>query len=261
MEHDPILIELLGPPGVGKTLVSKLIERQSPAARRPLPFKRRVGEVRWHDRMRQRHLGLLLPWLPSGLRRHAAKDAYRRRNRRIDARGLQDFAHRYPGLPEYLLDLLSRRAAPAAEKVLLLDWFQRLYVDHAIATQHSGPEDRLLLDESFAQKAVTLFLHLGLETEPLGNYLSLVPVPNTLLVVEASVETLFARNERRGWPGWLTLGNVEDRYQLLADCRDRILWIAQTYEQRGCRVIRVSNDHLDRTGLAREVDQLIQKLP
>lgn len=247
-------IEFIGLPGSGKTFLLKRLLKRNQKDLTLVHFKDRVGE--------HRLTGLAASLLPR-LRWLLPATAYRRRLRRaykvpkksVDVPAVLAFAVEHESLLGFLLRELSISGVAPRDKVLVLDWFMRLFVDYRLAQGVNDRQEWLLFDESFAQKAVSLVLHLQFGKDQVGEYVARVPRPDAVLVCEVSDEVITRRLGTRGWPGWVDRGEIDDR-ELLRRCRVGVDAAVAGYAQRGVKIVRVDND---REG-AHAVDEVLNSL-
>lgn len=233
-------------PGVGKTFLLKRLRRLGGSAAPFLGYKERVGALKYRERSSRYHLGFVTDLLPDAMARRAFRGAYQHRARELETRALIDFVESHEDLAVWLIGAIDAADAAAKDKVLVLSWFHRLFADYRLATDSKASgrcrHRFLMLDEGFAQKAVSLALHLNFTPATVGEYATHMPCPDLLIVIDASDEVIFQRLERRGWPSWVAPKDEDGKRRFMVCCRDAVAATVDALAARGVSVVTVSNE-------------------
>lgn len=239
-------VEILGMPGVGKTYLLKRLRGLGRAGVSHLGYKESVGALKHRERLARYHLGLVADLLPAGMARRVARRAYQERMRELETHALVSFAERYQDLAAWLLDAVGGAAVPVGDRMLMMHWFQRLFTDYQLATRwHAvgrGEPAFLMLDEAFAQKAVSLALLMGFPPAMVSEYVARVPLPELLAVIDASDEAIYGRLERRGWPGWVAPSDEEGKRRFMSISRETVATTARALAARDVPILTISNE-------------------
>ncbi|MBK1699661.1 hypothetical protein CKO41_15940 [Thiococcus pfennigii] len=233
-------------PGVGKTFLLKRLRRLGGSVAPFLGYKERVGALKFRYRWSRYQLGFITDLLPDAIARRALRGGYQYRARELETRALIDFVESHQDLAVWLIGAVDAADAAARDKVLVLSWFHRLFADYRLATD-SKDSGRcrhrfLMFDEGFAQKAVSLALHLNFTPAMVGEYATHMPSPDLLIVIDAPDEVIFQRLEQRGWPSWVAPTDEEGKRRFMVCCRDAVLAMVDALAARGVSVVTVSNE-------------------
>lgn len=233
-------IEVLGVPGVGKTYVLKSLRRSVTGKVRYLTFRDKIGETKF-ERQANRLYSAVMDLLPMRMRKGALRRARLRQMRVAESAALVDFVEGHQAFATWLLGAIAAGDASPQQQWLMLDWFNKLFADYRLVAQGGRDNEVVMLDECFAQKAVTLAVQLGFTGEWVREYASRMPLPDLLLLVEAPEPVIRARLAKRGWPGWAMVEDQagEDRY--LQSCAEAVAMVREVCRSRGVPVLSLNN--------------------
>jgi hypothetical protein len=190
----PLVIELLGAPGAGKSSLLPAVHAACEAAgltsgtvmqfARPLAL--RTGP------------GRLLTALPDGRTRSRAAWVLFRW-----AAAIASIAHAGRTWPLAAVAVRSQRGRPVGAESRdrrVLYWFHRLLGAHGLFLRRGSVDEVLVLDEGYVHRVVQLFASEVEDPDPvaLERYLRAVPVPDLLVTVHAPVDRCLERITSRG---------------------------------------------------------------
>jgi hypothetical protein len=112
---------------------------------------------------------------------------------------------------------------------------------YQLASEHLGDRDWLIVDEGFSQRAVALFGFGFTEDDQalLDRYLSSIPLPEVLAVLDTPLETCEHRLNERGWSERVEGLSSPDRRHFLEQTAAVVSGVAGHLERSGPRVIWV----------------------
>ncbi|HSK07328.1 MAG TPA: hypothetical protein VK990_07415 [Acidimicrobiia bacterium] len=221
-------VEFLGIPGSGKTTLAAAVHSRLVASNTSaftlagavsLGMKRGVGD---------RLVDPVMTRLPEGLLHRYSESGFIRSNALLVS--LIDFMAAYPMAVSAFLRGQARRSDFELSSDLVIRWFLQLVARYQLALSAMGPDDLLLLDEGFAQRAITGFAHRFSEADhdDLSSYLAASPRPALLVHLTVNTHLAAERLARRGEPEatkrlW---GTDTDPARFLADsarCADYVV--------------------------------------
>ncbi|HSJ83708.1 MAG TPA: hypothetical protein VLA91_07795 [Acidimicrobiia bacterium] len=234
-------VEFLGIPGSGKTTLvsnvhSRLLASDTPAftlARAvSLGMKRGVGD---------RLIDPLMTHLPERLLDRYSESGFIRSNALLVS--LIDFMAAYPMAVSVFLKGQARRADYELGTDLVVRWFLQLLARYQLGSSAMSQDDILLLDEGFAQKAITGFAHRfsKADHEDLSSYLAASPRPDLLVHLAVGTDLAAERLDGRGEPEatkrlWDT---GTDPARFLADTRRCVEYVVATARGSGWEVLEL----------------------
>lgn len=122
-----------------------------------------------------------------------------------------------------------------------LGWLLNLMSGFQLASEHVTDDRLVIVDEGFCQRSVALF-GLGFTDADhplLTRYLSSIPLPETLIVVETPLEICESRLDQRGWSERVDGLGPEDRRRFLQRANDVVSRVVQHVGSTTSRVIWV----------------------
>lgn len=257
------LVELVGPPGVGKSaLVAAAIGRGVLDARRVVLDPRPPLPPAAADRMRDaalprivRTLAERLLVVPSDARVEAALAAV--------APGWGPFLRMVVGGRAQEQDARDRDAdddviAVDVIAVMERDWMHAALRTRALLERERCRPEVVLLDEGLTHPFKARAVVGRSSTARLEEYAAIVPLPDVLVVLDAPGPTLVERlrDRYRSQPArarWVSLGGGVSEEHLLAELAElaRVTEvIATAAERRGCPVVRIATGTLPPAELA-----------
>lgn len=169
----------------------------------------------------------------------AWRRAYARSTDRFDA--LTRFLAANPEVMEVVLAAQRQRRGRDRHQERVLSWILNLMTNAQLVDETTGRFDWLIIDEGFCQRAIALF-GIGFEGEDelrLRSYVAAIPLPEILVVVEASLSVCEARLDKLGWSERATEMNRAERRDFLSTAERLVELVAGEAERLGARVIRV----------------------
>ncbi len=169
------------------------------------------------------------------------KSAYARSTDRFDA--LKRFLSAHPQLMETVLAAQRERRDRDRGQDLVLGWVMNLFARYQLATEAEASEF-LLIDEGFCQRALALFGYgFAPEDQPrLNDYLTEMPRPEVVVLVETPLARCVERLDKRGWSERLIGLSPDVRRGFLDTSFEVLGQVADQAERLGSRVIRVDGE-------------------
>ena len=227
------VVEFLGAPGSGKTTLAGELARSFPGAVDLEGAVRTSIGARGEDAMAQTAARISRS---SSSRMWRA--AYARSTDRFS--GLTRFVGANPEFMRTILDGQHSRADRDRGQDLVLGWLLNLMARYQLAIEWARAE-WLVVDEGFCQRGVALFSH-GFDPSDrphLDSYLSSMPQPDAVVVVDTPPQIAEARLESRGWSERVRDLPLEERRAFLAGAGEVTRAIADHLDTAGTPVIWV----------------------
>lgn len=227
-------IELLGPPGSGKTTLANALIAAVPEI---VPLDKatlmslRSGAGDYPTRALSQLVGS-----PSN---RLWRWAYARSPDRFDALGRALASH--AELTRGVADAQTDRSARDSRPDVVWDWFLNLLARFQLAAEVMSEDGALLLDEGFCQRAVAIFGYgfADADRSHVDEYVHRIPRPDLVIVVESPVEVCEARLDRRGWTARAAHAEPTIRRDFLKGSVEVVQTVARGMEERGARVVDV----------------------
>jgi hypothetical protein len=146
-----------------------------------------------------------------------------------------------PEVMEVVLATQRQRRGQDLHQERVLSWILSLMANTQIVDETAGRFDWLFIDEGFCQRAIALF-GIGFDGEDelrLRSYVAVIPLPEILVVVEASPSVCEARLDELGWSERVTETNRAERRDFLSTAVRLVDLVADEAGRLGARVIRV----------------------
>ena len=237
--------EFMGAPGAGKStlrreVLAALRRRDTPcltveeALARALKTGR--DDILWR---------LLLKFIPRRLIRRPNSILSRSRSRGL---ALSRFLANTPSLPAAVAASEVFARMKPDEKALALLRITDTAATYQLVSEWAEEDERVVFDEGFAQRTMSVFLSPGAESSPdrtaAARYMEAAPRPDVAVLVEAETSTCMERLRSRpkGLPRRLAGMDQPAFETFLAGCREHFRRVAQMMEESGVRMLRVSND-------------------
>jgi hypothetical protein len=245
------VVELLGPPGAGKSLAVDLLKEV---------LLGRGYAVLTHADERHRCLERTLAGrfsraaLPAALAGFARPLLYRA----ACPLELARFLVRCPRLVGAVLRRQLTRRVSLRERLLALNHFFEVAMRRGICSRRLAPGEVLLLHEGFLQRVVNLFSSAGERPDPvlIERYVSLAPRGDLVIAVGAPEPLCVERVRSRGsLPDRLGGDSGAKLEQFIAHAAEALRTALLTFKRAGGRVIEVENSG-DRAGLMESLHRL-----
>lgn len=237
-------VELLGIPGSGKsTLARSAGSSLAKSGRDALWLPEMTSRLRAAD-FQDRYVSALLAVAPGPLRRRLGEPLFARSSHRFDA--LRDFASANPALMAAIFRAFARRSEFEVRPDLVIGWIFDLLSRFQAAQGLLDKGTILMLDEGFANRAVTLFAHnfSDADLSDLHDYLGAIPRPDLVIHVDLEVEAARERLREAGRRGTVRLATTGDDAQIrfLTEATACINATAANLRQHGIVVATISGD-------------------
>lgn len=249
----PLIIELTGTPGAGKTIllptVADFLREQGWQAYTV------VGAAR---RFTQRTLpGALISLIgPERLRQILLWQAFLALS---TLHRFRFFAQR-PALKPWLVQSQMQRPPSAdVQKRKVLPWFFRLVGEYDFLSHHAYPAEALLFDDGLVHRVVHLFAS-DVETpdeEAIAHYLDFIPPPDLLIVVNAPLQVCKERVYQRGVWDHSRHKSPAELEQYLLHAEQTIHIALKLLKAKGWSIIEIDNSG---TTLRHPIQELRQKM-
>jgi len=246
-ERHPLVVELVGPPGGGKTTLlpvvvaglrgAGLAPMTVTDAARPLAARTRLGRL----------LGAGTVGGASGDTRGARGIGWAVFRLQAELAGLQAAVTTWPLAWRVLRSQRGRPAVADVRGRRVLRWWWRVHGAVALFRRHGRPDEVLVLDEGYVHRVVQLFAS-GVESpspDAVADYLEVVPAPDLVIAIRTPVEACVARIRHRGV--WARLsGADEGELERFVTSAHRATTLAvEAVRQRGLRLVEIDNDGVD----------------
>lgn len=227
------VVEFLGAPGSGKTTLAGELARSLPGAVDLEGAVHSAVETGGEDVIARTVARIFRS--PSS---RSWRAAYARSTDRFS--GLTRFLIANPLVLETVLKAQEARVSRDRRQDLVLGWMLNLMARYQLATEWARA-DWLVIDEGFCQRGVALFSH-GFDPSDqthLDSYLSAMPRPEAVVVVDTPPQIAEERLESRGWSERVRDLPVEERRVFLAGAVEVTRAIADRLDAAGTRMIWV----------------------
>ena len=232
------VVEFLGLPGAGKStmrreVIASMKEAGQSAVDLPTAM---LAAIRLHgaDRL-TRAVAIVTRSSSSPVWRRA----YARSTDRFTA--LTRFLAANPEVMEVVLATQRQRRGRDLHQERVLSWILSLMANTQLVEETAGRFDWLFIDEGFCQRAIALF-GIGFDGKDeilLRSYLGAIPLPEILIVVEASPSVCEARLDEGEWSERVTRMNPTQRRAFLSTAAHLVELVANEAERLDARVIRI----------------------
>lgn len=248
------VVEFLGIPGSGKTtLATAVVTRLQDSGKPAFTLKEAVSKA-MREGVGDRLVDPVMARLPKRLLARYSESGFIRSNAMLVS--LMEFMTARPGAVAAFLEGQARRADYEVGTDLVIRWFLQLVARYQLATSVLGEGDVLILDEGFAQRAVTGFAHrFSAEDHPdIDRYLAAVPQPDLLVHLDVPVEVAIGRVTEDGQvdPTKRLWGSDVDPVGFLEDARGCVLRVVDVSRSAGWNVLEFDG----RTGSSAGLDQI-----
>jgi thymidylate kinase len=190
---DAMIVEFIGTPGAGKTTFMPVVKDFFASrglhawsvleASRPFAQRTKMGSL--INSLAPSSLKNPLLWQVFYQSSRMHRTAFRNENR---------------DLLDSVLRFQSTRPISQTDLQHVLRWFINLSGQYHFLREHAAADDVLIFDEGFVHRVVQLFAS-EIETPDKARiqaYLDLIPLPDLILIPQASLETCIERIHRRG---------------------------------------------------------------
>jgi thymidylate kinase len=256
-------VEFLGIPGSGKTTLASSVHSDIGASGTraftlagavSLGMKKGVGD---------RLIDPVMTHLPDRLLDRYSESGFIRSNALLVS--LIDFMAAYPRAVSAFLEGQARRSDFELSSDLVIRWFLQLVARYQLAASAMSRDDLLLLDEGFAQRAITGFAHRFSEADhnDLSSYLAASPRPDLLIHLAVGTDLAAERLAGRGEPEatkrlW---GTDTDPARFLADTARCADYVVEAARSAGWEVLEVDGSADVTTLTGSVVDRIRSQTP
>jgi thymidylate kinase len=256
-------VEFLGIPGSGKTTLASGVHSRLVASNTSaftlagavsLGMRRGVGD---------RLIDPVMTHLPDRLLDRYSESGFIRSNALLVS--LIDFMAAYPRAVSAFLEGQARRSDFELSSDLVIRWFLQLVARYQLAASAMSRDDLLLLDEGFAQRAITGFAHRFSEADydDLSSYLIASPRPDLLIHLAVGTDLAAERLAGRGEPEatkrlW---GTDTDPARFLADTARCADYVVEAARSAGWEVLEVDGSAGLTTLTGSVVDRIRSQTP
>jgi thymidylate kinase len=232
------VVEFLGLPGAGKStmrreVIASMKEAGQSAVDLPTAM---LAAIRLHGADRLTRAVAIVTRSGSS---PAWRRAYARSTDRFTA--LTRFLAANPEVMEVVLATQRQRRGRDLHQERVLSWILSLMANTQLVDKTAGRFDWLFIDEGFCQRAIALFV-VGFDDEDelrLRSYVAAIPLPEILVVVEASPSVCEARLDELEWSERVTEMNRAERRDFLNTAARVVELVADEADRLGARVIRI----------------------
>jgi Ser/Thr protein kinase RdoA (MazF antagonist)/thymidylate kinase len=249
----PVVIELVGAPGAGKTTVLGAVQAGCAAdglhaativdAARTVAARTPIGKV-------------AVRALPPRLRAKALWALFLAQ-RRISAAG---FARRHRALIRSVRASQRERPAGAeADERRVLHWYIRMAGATTSWRRHAHDDEALIVDEGFAHRAVQLFTSVveAPDAARIAAYVELIPRPDLLIHIRAPAEVCERRVLARGvWPRFEGR-DPQELGRFIAHAHRATELVAEAAATDGWSVLAIENGERTPAEVAADVERVV----
>jgi thymidylate kinase len=235
---------MLGIPGSGKSTLarsakSSLVKSGSDALWLPeMASRLRAADVQ------DRYASALLAVTPRRIRQRLGEPLFARSAHRFDA--LRDFASANPAVMATVFRAVDRRSEFEVRPDLVIGWVFDLFSRFQAAQGLLRESTVLILDEGFANRAVTLFGHNFSDADlaDLHDYIGAIPKPDLVIHVDLEIAASRERLREAGRRGTVRLPTTDDAAQIrfLTEATACIDATVSSLRQQGIEVATISGD-------------------
>lgn len=224
-------IEFLGIPGSGKTSVYNEVTNR---------YNNIIGleDVLW-QLMRQKSSDpkkYLLKFIPAIVGKKKAKEIF------PYFKDYNESHSQFEASNPELTTLVQTCIAPHAS--IVLQWMNRLYAQYYFIEHNLQPDQSLVLDEGFAQRAISLFAYEdSYDERKLVEYINLIPLPNIIFVIEIpnDLREHYMHIGNRNFPARMQHMNRKERYKFYNKAQKIIVLVTNKIKMRGGKVVTIHN--------------------
>jgi thymidylate kinase len=237
-------VELLGIPGSGKSTLARSARSSLVNSGRDALWLPEMATRLQAADIQDRYVSALLAVTPRPLRRRLGEPLFARSAHRFDA--LRGFSSAHPDLMATIFRAFARRSEFEVRPDLVIGWILDLLSRYQAARGSLDRGTILILDEGFANRAVTLFGHRFSDADlsDLHDYVEAIPRPDLVIHVDLGVEAARKRLQEGGRRGTVRLATTEDTAQIrfLTEATACIRATVANLRQRGVLVATISGE-------------------
>lgn len=234
-------VDFLGIPGAGKTSLMNSVARVLKndglqIVTREMVIQHVLSQISKLSHKTSR----LLNYTPEGFRKRALSRLFLLCKTRDHA--LTRFISNYPELSLNILKIIDE-SHPKQKRAHLARWFADLFSLYQVSMDAFAGEDIFLIDESFTNRALTLFGYqfCGQSIALLHDYLSCIPAPDLVVMVDVPIEVAEERIVKRRLPNRMKDMNQADRMKALMNNYDCVCEIEAFLSSKGVLLSRFLN--------------------
>lgn len=236
-------VEFMGLPGSGKTTLWResisLLQKRGRLAMG-------LEEAFCHcllERVVDKRLRIIKP-LPYLIRKNLLR--HYSRLTETEALAYNRFMIEHPELAYCVFTALDERPSSAAERTMVGNWVYRSFSRYDIVDRNLGPEETVVLDEGFCNRAMSLFAdhETLLDPDMIHRYAKAIPLPDLVFAIETEPERCLTRLSKResGFPPRIGDPTSEEKRTFLANVDRCLQTVRETIERDGVEVIEIDND-------------------
>jgi thymidylate kinase len=245
-----LVVEFISTPGAGKTTFMPVVKEFFAShklhawsvveASRPFAKRTKIGK-------------LVDSWSPSSLKDPLLWQVFYQTSR------LHRTAFRRENQELLYSVLRFQRTRPIsrADRQHVLHWFTNLTGQYHFLRQYSRANDVLIFDEGFIHRVVQLFASEDetLDDIYIQSYLNLLPVPDLIIIPQASLETCVERIYRRGIWKRFKDRDMRSVFRFMSNAHDAVSLAMDHIHARGWPVIHIINEHQPVADISRQLRQ------
>lgn len=251
-------VEFLGMPGAGKSEIYKKIE-----SKQIFTVAKKLDSLALNvDKTKLSLKGTIKNTILRALNHRYYKNQRSLFTNRVNY--LTSFFATHTELTNFILNQLITRKIPSEHKEKVMKNMFRLFYTYEIFAKNSSSGDILVFDEGFLQKVITLFAYGegDVSNNIIEKYLSLIPLPDMVVIVKADFETCCERIKYRdsGPPKRLLDLRDEEIKSFFKKCNKYIEYLSETLSEKKIRIVSIDNSCNDSGRIKTFVNEIMTNI-